>query len=159
MFCIFFTEVQFFTMLYQFLMYSKVNQLCAQSLSCVQLFATPWTLAHQAPLSMGILQARILKWWPCPSPGDLPNPGIEPRSFTLQVDSLPFEPSGKLKSAIYLYIYIHTHIYIHIYLYIYTYIYIYIHIYLSIYIYTHIYPLPHGPLSHPKPMYLGSPNL
>ena len=37
---------------------------CAQSLSHVQLFVTPWTVAHQAPLSMGILQARILEWAP-----------------------------------------------------------------------------------------------
>ena len=36
--------------------------LCAQSLSHVQIFATPWTVARQAPLSMGILQARILEW-------------------------------------------------------------------------------------------------
>ena len=41
----------------------------------------------------GILQARILK--PFPSPGDLPNPGMEPRSFTLRVDSLPSELPGK----------------------------------------------------------------
>ena len=46
----------------------------------------------------GILQARILEWGfasPFPSPGDLPNPGIKPRSSTLQADSLPFEPPGK----------------------------------------------------------------
>ena len=42
----------------------------------------------------GILQARILEL-PCPPPGDLPNPGIEPRSPTLQADSLPSEPPGK----------------------------------------------------------------
>ena len=55
-----------------------------QSLSRVQLFATPWPAAHQVPLSMGILQVRILKWvaW------DLPNPGIKPRSPALQVNSL-----------------------------------------------------------------------
>ena len=52
----------------------------------------PWTIAHQAPLSVGILQARILSGLPCPPPGDLPNPGIEPRSTTLQVDSLLSEP-------------------------------------------------------------------
>ena len=40
---------------------------CAQSLSRVQLFATPWTVARQAPLSMGILQARILEWVTMPS--------------------------------------------------------------------------------------------
>ena len=45
----------------------------------------------------GILQARILEWVPCPSPGDLPNPGITPRSPTLQVYSLPAEPPGKPK--------------------------------------------------------------
>ena len=45
----------------------------------------------------GILQARILEWVAFPSPGDLPNPGIEPRSPALQVDSLPAEPQGKPK--------------------------------------------------------------
>ena len=40
---------------------------CAQSLSCVQLFVTPWTRAHQAPLSMGIIQAKILEWVAIPS--------------------------------------------------------------------------------------------
>ena len=43
----------------------------------------------------GILQARILEWLPFPSPGDLPNPGIKPRSPALQADSLPFESPGK----------------------------------------------------------------
>ena len=43
----------------------------------------------------GILQGRILEWEPFPSPGDLPNQGIEPRSPALQVDSLPAEPQGK----------------------------------------------------------------
>ena len=50
-------------------------------LSCfsrVQLFATPWTVAHLAPLSM----ARILEWLPFPSPGTLPDPEIEPASLT-----------------------------------------------------------------------------
>ena len=42
-------------------------------------FETPWTVAHQAPLSMGILQTRILEWVPSPPPGDLLNPEIEPR--------------------------------------------------------------------------------
>ena len=47
----------------------------------------------------GILQARILEWVAFPSPRDLPNPGIEPRSSTLQVDSLPAEPQGKPKNT------------------------------------------------------------
>ena len=45
-------------------------------------------------MSTEILQARILEWLPCPPPGDLPNPGTEPRSPTLQVNSLPSEPPG-----------------------------------------------------------------
>ena len=64
-------------------------------LSRVRLFATAWTVTRQAPLSMGILQARNLDWVAMPSPGDLPDPGIEPGSPTLQVDSLPAELPGK----------------------------------------------------------------
>ena len=47
----------------------------------------------------GILQARILEWVAFPSPGDLPNPGIEPMSPALQVDSLPAEPQGKPETS------------------------------------------------------------
>ena len=47
----------------------------------------------------GILQARILEWVAFPSPGDFPNPGIEPRSPVLQADSLPAEPQGKPKKT------------------------------------------------------------
>ena len=47
----------------------------------------------------GILQARILEWVPRPSPGDLPNPGIEPGSLVLQADFLPAEPQGKPKNT------------------------------------------------------------
>ena len=47
----------------------------------------------------GVLQARILEWLPCPPPGNLPNPGIEPRSPTLQADSLPSGPPGKRKNT------------------------------------------------------------
>ena len=56
--------------------------------------ATLWTTARQAPLPLGILQAKILEWLPCLPPGDLPNPGIEPRSPSLQADSLLTEPPG-----------------------------------------------------------------
>ena len=62
----------------------------------VQFFGTA---AHQAPLSMGILQARILQWVAMPSPGDLPNPGIKPRSPSLQADALPSEPPRKPKNT------------------------------------------------------------
>ena len=63
-------------------------------LSCVQLFVTPWTVAHQAPLSMEFSRKEYWCGFPCPSPGDLPGPGIEPRSPALQADSLPYEPPG-----------------------------------------------------------------
>ena len=56
--------------------------------SCVQLFANPWTVAHQAPLSTGFSRKECWSGLPCPPPGDLPDLGIEPRSPELQVDSL-----------------------------------------------------------------------
>ena len=65
-----------------------------KSLSHVWLFATPWAVAHQAPLSMEFCRQEYWSGWLFPSPGDLPNPGIEPRPPTLQVDSLPSRPPG-----------------------------------------------------------------
>ena len=59
------------------------------------LFATPWTVAHQAPLSMGFSRQEYWRGLPCPSPGNLPNPGIESGSPSLQADPLPSELSGK----------------------------------------------------------------
>ena len=56
---------------------------------------TPWTVIHQAPLSMGFSRQEYLSGLPFPSPGDLPKPGIEPRSPVLQVDALPSELLGK----------------------------------------------------------------
>ena len=61
-------------------------------LSRVQLFATPWTVAHQAPLSIGFSRQEYWSGLPFLSPGDLPNPGIEPRSPALQADALTSEP-------------------------------------------------------------------
>ena len=66
------------------------------SFSHVWLFVTPWTIAHQAPLSMGIFRQEYWSGLPCPSPGDLPDPGIKPISPALQMDSLPAEWSGRL---------------------------------------------------------------
>ena len=66
-----------------------------RSLSCVRLFATPWTVAHRAPLSIEFTRQEYWRGLPCPSPGDLPNPGTKPRSPSLQADSLPSEPPGK----------------------------------------------------------------
>ena len=57
--------------------------------------ATPWTIAYQSPLSMGFSRQEYWNGLPFPSPGDLPDPGIEPRSPALQIDALPSEPPGK----------------------------------------------------------------
>ena len=64
-------------------------------LSRVRLFATPWTVALQAPLSMGFSRQEYWSGLPFPSPGYLPDPGIEPGSLALQAQSLPSEPQGK----------------------------------------------------------------
>ena len=66
-----------------------------KSLSHVRLFATPWTVARQAPLSMGFSRQEYWSGLPFPSPGDLPNPGIEPRSPTLEADALTSGSPGK----------------------------------------------------------------
>ena len=64
-------------------------------LSRVQLFETPWTVPHQARQSMEFSRQEYWSGLPFPSPGDLPNPGIEPGSPALQADALPSEPPGK----------------------------------------------------------------
>ena len=65
-----------------------------QWLSHVQLFVVSWTVSRQVPLSMEFSRQEYLSGLPFPSPGDLPDPGIEPGSPALQADSLPFEPPG-----------------------------------------------------------------
>ena len=66
-----------------------------KSLSRVRLFATPWTVAYQASPSMGFFRQEYWTGLPFPSPGDLPDPGIEPRSPALEADVLTSEPPGK----------------------------------------------------------------
>ena len=63
--------------------------------SRVRLFATLWTIAHQAPPSMGFSRQEYRSGLPFPSPEDLPDPGIKPRSPTLQADALTSESPGK----------------------------------------------------------------
>ena len=60
-------------------------------------FATPWTIAFQAPLSMGFPKQEYCSELSCPSPEDLPDAGMEPGSPALQAHSLPSEPPGKPK--------------------------------------------------------------
>ena len=76
-------------------LYDLPSPFSTHVLSCVQLFATPWTVAHQAPPSVEFSRQEYWSGLPCPPPGNHPNPGIEPRSPTLQLDSLPSEQSGK----------------------------------------------------------------
>ena len=66
-----------------------------KSLSRVRLLTTPWTAAYQAPPSMGFSRQEYWSGLPFPSPGDLPDPGIEPGSPAFQADALTAEPPGK----------------------------------------------------------------
>ena len=84
--------VCFYKYFVRIIMYVSV---AVQSLSCVQLSATPWTVAHQAFLSIGFSRQEYRSGSPRPPPGDLPDPGIEPVSPASQADSLPSEPPWK----------------------------------------------------------------
>ena len=81
-----------------FLKYVILSVCAVLVISCVQLLANLWTVAHKSPLSMGSYRQEYWSGLPFPSPGNLPNPGIKPVSpvsSTLQVHSLPAELSGK----------------------------------------------------------------
>ena len=67
-----------------------------KSLSRFQLFVTAWTIAYQASPSLEFSRQEYWSGLQFPSPGDLPDPGIEPGSPTLRADALPSEPPGKL---------------------------------------------------------------
>ena len=71
-----------------------------KSLSQVQLFVTLWTVAYQAPQSMGFSRQEYWTGLPFPSPGDLPDPGIESGSPALEADVLTSEPPGKPQTMI-----------------------------------------------------------
>ena len=66
----------------------------SESASRIQLFVIPWTVAHQAPLSMGFPRQENWSGLPFPSLGDLLDPGSEPKSSVLQADSLPVSHLG-----------------------------------------------------------------
>ena len=68
----------------------------ADSCQCMaKTTVTPWTLAYQAPPSMEFSRQEYWTGLPFTSPGNLPDPGIEPESSALQADALPSEPLGK----------------------------------------------------------------
>ena len=70
-----------------------------QSLSRVRLFATPWSIACQAPLSMGCSRLEYWSGLPCPPPGDLPNPGIEFTCLTSPASAGRFCPTSSTREA------------------------------------------------------------
>ena len=78
-----------------------MKTVCAQLLDCVQLFVIPWTVTRQAPLSMGFFRQEYWSGLPFPTPGDLPDPGIEHASLASPALAGGFftsVPPGKLKN-------------------------------------------------------------
>ena len=67
-----------------------------------RLFVTPWTVAHQAPLSMGFSSQEYCNELPFPSPGNLPYPGIEPGSPPLQTDAMLLQVNHQGYKSVYL---------------------------------------------------------
>ena len=78
------------------------NELCSEVklLSRVRLFTIPWTVAYEAPLSMEFSRQEYWSGQPFPSPGGLPDPGMESRSPALRADALPSELPGKYGTVI-----------------------------------------------------------
>ena len=108
-----------------------------------RLFATPWTIVHQAPLSMGFSRQESWSGLPFPSPGDLPNPGIGAGSPASPALADRFFTTSTAWEALHMYIYTckrlstqreHVHIYIYIYTHTHTHMLIYMHTYIYIYI-------------------------
>ena len=83
-----------------YIRYCCLGTLCVKWLSPIPPFVTPWTVACQASLFMGFSRQEYWSGLPFPSPGDLPNPGIEPGSPPLQADALSSEPLGKHRSEV-----------------------------------------------------------
>ena len=85
----------------------KLTQQCKATVhvcyinSVLSNFATTWTVAHQAPMSVGFSRQECYNGLPCPPPGDCSDPGIEPRFPELQADSLLSEPLGKPQCTVY----------------------------------------------------------
>ena len=81
----------FFSFFLLYFTYGNIYvSMCACVLSCIYLFSTPWTVTHKAPLSMEFSRQEYWSGLSFPPPGDLPNPRIELRSTSMQVDSLPW---------------------------------------------------------------------
>ena len=76
--------------------------MCVLSRSVVSNSVSPWTVAHQAPLSIGFSRQEYWSGLPFPSPEDLPDPGIEPGSPALQAHSLLYELQGNSLNNVYI---------------------------------------------------------
>ena len=100
--------------------------------SRVQLFATPWMVAHQAPLSMGFFRQKYWSRLPIPSPGDLPDPRIEPASPSLASGFFTNVPLGKpmwyMSAFIYMYVCVHIHMYVCMHIHMYVCMHIHMHV-------------------------------
>ena len=94
-----FKFLEYFEKNWHYFSFKYLVKVKVKSLSCVQPFVTTWTVAHQAPPSMGFSRQEYWSEVPFPSPGDLPDPGIEPRSSALQADVLTSEPPGKQQKS------------------------------------------------------------
>ena len=86
---------------------------CISCFNCVQLFATPWTVAHQASLSMTFSRQEYWSGLPCPPPEGLPNPGTKPESLTSPALADGFLTTSPTWEAQYIHIYIYIYIYIY----------------------------------------------
>ena len=82
----------FSVVMYEYESWTIKKVVKAKSFSCARLSVTPWTIAYEVPPSMEFSRQEYWSGLSFPSPGDLPNLGIEPRSPSLQVDSLPAKP-------------------------------------------------------------------
>ena len=90
-------------MLFKMSSYIFINTICCLVAVMSDSFATPWTMAHQAPLSMGFPRQEYWSGLPFPSSGDLPNAGIELLSLALQLNYFTSEASGKFLNILYCY--------------------------------------------------------
>ena len=79
---------------------------CLCALNCLDFFVTLWTVAHQALLSMGVSRQEYWSGLPCPPTGDLPDPGIKPKSPVLASRIFTTEPPGRPYLLVYLSVYL-----------------------------------------------------
>ena len=95
-------------------MHTHICSCVLRCFSCAQLFATLWIMAHQVPLSMGFPGQKDWSELPCPPPGDLPDPGIQPVSLMSPALAGGFFITSTIQEAQHTHTHTHTHTHIHI---------------------------------------------